>query len=137
MRLATTRRRSNLQFGINVALSLASFTLGVMVSRAPLSAASGPSEKELVSGAVASVATVASAAEAAPTAATEHEARAATAAEEAPHATKNKNTEAEPTWAQIASRAQSWTAAVRADMNYGAGVVVDRAGLVLTNLHVV
>jgi serine protease Do len=37
----------------------------------------------------------------------------------------------------VAARAQSWTAAVRADMNYGAGVIVDRAGLVLTNLHVV
>jgi len=60
-----------------------------------------------------------------------------TATEEGPRAAKSKNADSEPTWAQVAARAQSWTAAVRADMNYGAGVLVDRAGLVLTNLHVV
>lgn len=42
-----------------------------------------------------------------------------------------------PSWSQLASRAQKWTAAVRADHSYGAGVVLDGAGLVLTNLHVV
>src|SRR5215471_9011509 len=136
MRLATSRGRSNLQFGINVALSLASFTLGVMVSRAPLSAASGPSERELVSGAVASAPVANSGADTAPATAGRGE-RAASAAEETPRAAKSRNADPEPTWAQVASRAQSWTAAVRADMNYGAGVVVDRAGLVLTNLHVV
>jgi serine protease Do len=57
--------------------------------------------------------------------------------EEARRTPKHENADAEPTWAQLAARAQSWTAAVRADMNYGAGVVVDRDGLVLTNLHVV
>jgi len=134
MRPATSRGRSNLQLGINVALSLASFSLGVMVSRAPLAAAIGPSEKELVSGAVVSAAPAVSGAEASPVAAT-GEARALAATEEAPHAVKNADSE--PTWAQLAARSQSWTAAVRADMNYGAGVVVDRAGLVLTNLHVV
>jgi len=45
--------------------------------------------------------------------------------------------EAQPSWSQLAARAQSCTAAVRADLNYGAGVVVDRSGLVLTNLHVI
>jgi S1-C subfamily serine protease len=42
-----------------------------------------------------------------------------------------------PRWSEVAARAQSWTVAVRADQSYGAGVAVDRAGLVLTNLHVV
>jgi len=42
-----------------------------------------------------------------------------------------------PSWSSVAGRAQSWTAAIRADQNYGAGVVVDRSGLVLTNLHVI
>lgn len=42
-----------------------------------------------------------------------------------------------PSWSQVAARAQSWTVAVRADQSYGAGVAVDRAGYVLTNLHVV
>jgi len=111
-----------------------------MVSRAPLAAAIGPSEKELVSGAVASGAVASAAstsnrAEAPPAVAAVGEARALAATEGAPHATKNADSE--PSWAQLAARAQSWTVAVRADMNYGAGVVVDRAGLVLTNLHVV
>lgn len=42
-----------------------------------------------------------------------------------------------PRWSEVAARAQRWTVAVRADQSYGAGVVVDRAGFVLTNLHVV
>jgi S1-C subfamily serine protease len=42
-----------------------------------------------------------------------------------------------PSWSQIAARAQGWTVAVRADQSYGAGVAVERAGFVLTNLHVV
>jgi S1-C subfamily serine protease len=40
-------------------------------------------------------------------------------------------------WSDVASRAQSWTVAVRADQSYGAGVAIDRSGLILTNLHVV
>jgi S1-C subfamily serine protease len=42
-----------------------------------------------------------------------------------------------PTWSQVAASAQGWTAAVRADQNYGAGVIIDHSGLMLTNLHVV
>jgi S1-C subfamily serine protease len=42
-----------------------------------------------------------------------------------------------PTWSQVAANAQASTVAVRADQSYGAGVVVDAAGYVLTNLHVV
>jgi S1-C subfamily serine protease len=42
-----------------------------------------------------------------------------------------------PSWSKVAARAQSWTVAVRADQSYGAGVAVEKAGFVLTNLHVV
>src|SRR5688572_29323223 len=42
-----------------------------------------------------------------------------------------------PGWSKVAARAQSWTVAVRADQSYGAGVAVEKAGFVLTNLHVV
>jgi serine protease Do len=42
-----------------------------------------------------------------------------------------------PSWSQVAASAQGWTAAVRADQNYGAGVIIDHSGLMLTNLHVV
>jgi S1-C subfamily serine protease len=42
-----------------------------------------------------------------------------------------------PAWSKVAARAQSWTVAVRADQSYGAGVAVEKAGFVLTNLHVV
>jgi S1-C subfamily serine protease len=42
-----------------------------------------------------------------------------------------------PAWSKVAGRAQSWTVAVRADQSYGAGVAVEKAGFVLTNLHVV
>jgi S1-C subfamily serine protease len=38
---------------------------------------------------------------------------------------------------EIAAYAQRWTAAVRADRNYGAAVILDRAGLLLTNQHVI
>lgn len=51
---------------------------------------------------------------------------------------KEQEQRAEPlSWSRVAARAQSWTAAVRADLNYGAGIVVDTSGLVLTNQHVV
>lgn len=51
---------------------------------------------------------------------------------------KDKEPRPEPlTWSQVAAHAQSWTAAVRADLNYGAGIVVERSGLVLTNHHVI
>jgi len=42
-----------------------------------------------------------------------------------------------PAWSRVAAKAQAWTVAVRADQSYGAGVAVEKAGFVLTNLHVV
>ncbi|HWO12405.1 MAG TPA: trypsin-like peptidase domain-containing protein, partial [Polyangiaceae bacterium] len=42
-----------------------------------------------------------------------------------------------PPWSQVAAAAQASTVAVRADQSYGAGVAVEAAGYVLTNLHVV
>jgi S1-C subfamily serine protease len=42
-----------------------------------------------------------------------------------------------PAWSRVAARAQAWTVAVRADQSYGAGVAVEKAGFILTNLHVV
>jgi len=157
MRLAPSsskwRRFCGLNLGINLALSLASFALGVVVSRVPLPSASG-GERELVSGALTSAATLATAPAAAsatsgagvaPTAGVStHPAPAElaqpapSALAEVPHdAARARAAEAEPSWARLAGRAQSWTAAVRADSNYGAGVVVDAQGLVLTNLHVI
>jgi S1-C subfamily serine protease len=54
-----------------------------------------------------------------------------------PKGAKKSRPPALPSWSSVAGRAQSWTAAIRADQNYGAGVVVDSRGLVLTNLHVI
>lgn len=42
-----------------------------------------------------------------------------------------------PAWSRVAAKAQAWTVAVRADQSYGAGVAVETAGFILTNLHVV
>jgi len=42
-----------------------------------------------------------------------------------------------PAMRDVAAAAQHWTAAVRADQNYGAGIIADRAGLILTNQHVI
>lgn len=42
-----------------------------------------------------------------------------------------------PAWSRVAAKAQAWTVAVRADQSYGAGVAVEKAGFILTNLHVV
>jgi len=61
-----------------------------------------------------------------------------TAVAEAKHAANGaRPAREELSFSQVAARAQQWTAAVRADQNYGAGIILDRAGLVLTNQHVV
>jgi S1-C subfamily serine protease len=145
MRLAPSsnkwRRFCGLNLGINLALSLASFALGIVVSRVPLPSASG-AERELMSGALAASPLLASATPGAAGVAAHPSPELVqpvpSLVAEAPHAAaKAKAVEAEPSWSHLAGRAQSWTAAVRADMNYGAGVVVDAKGLVLTNLHVI
>jgi S1-C subfamily serine protease len=118
---------------INVALSLASFALGaVVVSQPPLAGDARGAERELVSGAL--VPARVSAAGVQPVGVQPAPA-ALSAAPEAVRGARIK--EAQPSWSQLAARAQGCTAAVRADLNYGAGVVVDRSGLVLTNLHVI
>lgn len=41
------------------------------------------------------------------------------------------------TWSELASHAQRGTVGILAGDRYGAGIIVDRSGLVLTNLHVI
>lgn len=138
MRFATSGMKSRslgTSFGVNVALSLASFVLGVVVSRAPRGAVAEGAERELVSGASAPPSGAAVRAAGVEPAGVQPVAATASAAVDVARGTRSK--EAEPSWSQLAARAQRWTAAVRADLNYGAGIVVDRSGLVLTNLHVV
>jgi len=147
MRLAPSstklRNFGYLNLGTNVVLSLASFVLGVVVSRTPLPSANG-AERELVSGAALSTSSSGASSGVAPAAVLSPAITppqlgqpVANAVAETPRGTKGKTPEPEPSWSRLAGRAQSWTAAVRADLNYGAGVVVDPTGLVLTNLHVI
>src|SRR5262245_41230339 len=116
MRLAT--------LGITLGFSLASFALGLSVGRLPLAGVSNAAERELVAGAAAGR-------EAPPAPAAREPAPVVAASKAAP-----KPVDAEPSWQRVAAGAQSWTAAIRADLNYGAGLLLDRSGLVLTNLHV-
>jgi S1-C subfamily serine protease len=117
MRLAT--------LGMSLGFSLASFALGLCVGRLPLAVGSNAGERELVAGEAAGR-------EAPPPPAAREPAPVVAASKVAP-----KSVDAEPSWPRVATRAQSWTAAIRADLNYGAGLLLDRSGLVLTNLHVV
>lgn len=117
---------------LNLGFLLTSFTLGVISGRQETAAHPAP-ERLPVAGSATD-----SAAEASPKEA------GAEAREEPPRERKQAAKTAAPppvpeppSWSQLASRAQKWTAAVRADHSYGAGVVLDGAGLVLTNLHVV
>jgi len=126
-------RLASRALAINIALSLASFALGaVVVSQPPLASDARGAERELVSGALVPARTSATGVQPAGV-------QPAPAVLSAPgDAARGARTrEAQPSWSQLAARAQSCTAAVRADLNYGAGVVVDRSGLVLTNLHVI
>ncbi|MEY2937342.1 MAG: hypothetical protein RL033_8091 [Pseudomonadota bacterium] len=142
MRIATV--------GIQVGLLLSAFGVGLFCGRGtPASAADD--ERELMAGeglqaapsAIAASA-VAGALAAAPAASVTaeratHQGRAAKSKEtrESRESREAKERPEPPSWSRVAARAQSWTAAVRADLNYGAGIVIDRSGLVLTNQHVV
>jgi S1-C subfamily serine protease len=108
---------------VNLGFLLASFAIGVTAGRHERDRNAGVDERQPVAGSSRS-----SSAEPAAVAEPNEKAAAAPAAKPA----------AEPkSWGRVAADAQTWTAAVRADQNYGAGVVVTRSGLVLTNLHVV
>ncbi|MEY4550555.1 MAG: hypothetical protein RL685_6750 [Pseudomonadota bacterium] len=136
MRIATV--------GIQFGLLLSAFGVGLFCGRGTPASAAGD-ERELMAGdglqaapsAIAASSAVAAALAAVPAAS------AAERATQPARAAKNKESKepkerAEPpSWSRVAARAQSWTAAVRADLNYGAGIVIDRSGLVLTNQHVV
>lgn len=116
---------------LNLGFLLTSFALGVVSGRQETAAHPAP-ERLPVAGSAADT-------EASPKAPSA-EASQAPAGERkraAKAAPKTAPVPEPPSWSQLASRAQKWTAAVRADHSYGAGVVLDGAGLVLTNLHVV
>lgn len=111
-------------FALQLGFLLASYTLGLASGRQEAARQPAPPERLPVVG---------SSGEAAPAVAV------ALAAEESPpsRAEAQQILREPPAWREIASSAQGWTVAVRADQSYGAGVAVERAGFVLTNLHVV
>ncbi len=109
---------------VNLGFLLASFALGVTTGRQERDRNASGNERQPVAGSSATAVPVAEPTPAPPS-------------EKAPAAPAAKAEAAPKSWGQVAAEAQTWTAAVRADQNYGAGVVVSRSGLVLTNLHVV
>lgn len=120
MRLAT--------LAVNLGFLLASFALGVTAGRQERDRNVPGNERQPVAGSSAAGSSASAPAEPAPVAEPSEKAAPAPVAKAS----------AEPkSWGQVAAEAQAWTAAVRADQNYGAGVVLSRSGLVLTNLHVV
>jgi S1-C subfamily serine protease len=110
-------------FAVQLGFLLASYAVGVASGRQEAVRAAPAAERLPVAG---------SASEVPPALATP--AAAAAQPDRAPAAARPAPT---PRWSEVAARAQSWTVAVRADQSYGAGVAVDHAGFVLTNLHVV
>ena len=139
MRLATLRtalfRPATLSFQLTLVGVI--FGLGVTAGRresaasaaqqaAPNVCAPKLDERQPVAGALEAASVPARSAEALPA-----------PAAAASSAAKKSREPAQPSWSSVAARAQRWTAAIRADQNYGAGVLVDRSGLVLTNLHVI
>ena len=111
-------------FAVQVGFLLATYALGVASGRQDAVRAATAPERMPVAGSAPEVPPVLST----PTLAVAQPDRASSAARPSAPA---------PRWSELAARAQSWTVAVRADQSYGAGVAVDRAGFVLTNLHVV
>jgi S1-C subfamily serine protease len=140
--------------GIQVGLLVSAFGVGLFCGR-QTPAVAAVQERELMAGAAvaapaAAAPALAAGALAAVAPVSPEEVQAAEAPAErsaAPARSGSKSKEAkeskepkerEPlSWSRVAARAQSWTAAVRADLNYGAGIVVDRSGLIVTNHHVV
>jgi S1-C subfamily serine protease len=110
-------------FAVQLGFLVASYTLGVASGRQEAVRSAPAAERMPVAG---------SAAEPPPTLATPPAAPA-----QPDRAPATPRPSPSPRWSEVAARAQSWTVAVRADQSYGAGVAVDRAGFVLTNLHVV
>jgi S1-C subfamily serine protease len=116
---------------VQVGFLLMSYALGVASSQRDASRPASPPERLPVAGSsVAGTSANDSSAVAAPAAAP-----AASAPE--PRGESRRAASEPPAWSKVAARAQSWTVAVRADQSYGAGVAVEKAGFVLTNLHVV
>jgi S1-C subfamily serine protease len=113
-------------FAIQLGFLVASYALGVAAGRQDIAGQAAAGERLPVAGSARESVPAQAAAPAAPLESAERRAAASAA----------HSSEA-PTWSQVAARAQSWTVTVRADQSYGAGVAVDRAGYVLTNLHVV
>lgn len=113
---------------VNLGFLFASFALGVATGRGEQGRSAPQLERQPVAGSSAAGTTSATEADA-PLPLAEKPVK--------PELTTALALEKPLSWGQVAARAQGWTAAVRADQNYGAGVVVDRTGLVLTNLHVV
>ena len=111
---------------VNLGFLLASFALGVTTGRQERGRITPGAERLPVAG---SSATAASPAESAPVAAQSDKSASPVAAKQVVPDL--------PSWGRVAADAQGWTAAVRADQNYGAGVVISRSGLVITNMHVV
>jgi S1-C subfamily serine protease len=116
---------------IQVGFLLMSYALGVASSQRDASRPASPAERLPVAGSsVVGTSPSDSSAVAAPAATPP-----ASAPE--PRGESRRAASEPPTWSKVAARAQSWTVAVRADQSYGAGVAVEKAGFVLTNLHVV
>jgi S1-C subfamily serine protease len=111
-------------FAVQLGFLFASYALGVASGRQEAVRSAPAAERLPVAG---------SAPEVPPALATP----AAAAAAQPDRAPATARPSSGPRWSEVAARAQSWTVAVRADQSYGAGVAVDRAGFVLTNLHVV
>lgn len=132
---------------VNLGFLFASFALGVMMGRSdggapelerqPVAGSSAASSNAAASNAAASNASPSNAGPSNAEASNQEQTLAAALPAPPGNVLAPAPAQQALSWGQVAARAQAWTAAVRADQNYGAGVVIDSSGLVLTNLHVV
>jgi S1-C subfamily serine protease len=118
-------------FAVQIGILLASYALGVASGQREANGPAPPPERLPVAGS--SLAAI-NASDSSAGVATPPAALPAPAQQERVDARRSSEG---PAWSKVAARAQSWTVAVRADQSYGAGVAVEKAGFVLTNLHVV